>query len=218
MASECGKWYNYPNEKRCRGGGGTPLGASHREVAPMTDPQHTLPQTAPQVKTIDCPTCGRRRHRGVGGECSTCTNYRRKHGEARPFGAGDGRAINARRGENHGGWKGDAATVKSGRMRARKNYRQLGTCERCGTPATDRHHRNGNTLDNSQENIAHLCRRCHMIVDGRLDRFRAINPPPKAPKPCAVCGRPSKPLRKGRCHACNEYFRRNEVDRPKEAL
>jgi hypothetical protein len=36
---------------------------------------------------------------------------------------------------------------------------------------------------------------------------------PRPPRPCAVCGRPAKPLRRGRCHACDEYFRRRGVER-----
>jgi NMD protein affecting ribosome stability and mRNA decay len=33
-------------------------------------------------------------------------------------------------------------------------------------------------------------------------------------EPCKQCGKPSKPLRRGLCHACNEYFRRNGTHRP----
>jgi hypothetical protein len=54
-----------------------------------------------------------------------------------------------------------------------------------------------------------------MEEDGRLAAFlshRADNSAP--PKPCANCQRPSKPLRKGLCGACNEYQRRNGVPRP----
>ncbi len=34
------------------------------------------------------------------------------------------------------------------------------------------------------------------------------------PKPCVNCNRPSKPLRHGRCHSCNEYVRRHGIERP----
>ncbi len=40
----------------------------------------------------------------------------------------------------------------------------------------------------------------------------------KPAKPCSNCSIPSKPLRKGRCHACNEYLRRNGKERPCELL
>lgn len=115
----------------------------------------------------------------------------------------------------HPNFKGDAATDGAKRMRARKLYR-LGMCQRCKkTRATDRHHKDGDTGNNTPSNIAKLCRRCHMIEDGRLDGLaaaRAKRNLPKKAKPCAICGTPSKPLRKGRCHRCNEYFRRNAVE------
>jgi hypothetical protein len=52
-------------------------------------------------------------------------------------------------------------------------------CDRCGKPGRDRHHRDGNTLNNEPENIECLCRRCHMEIDGRLARFPTL---PKAAK------------------------------------
>jgi hypothetical protein len=46
-------------------------------------------------------------------------------------------------------------------------------CERCETDgAVDRHHKDGDPFNNVPENIASLCRRCHMEVDGRLHRKR----------------------------------------------
>ncbi len=37
-------------------------------------------------------------------------------------------------------------------------------------------------------------------------------------KVCTNCRKKSKPMRKGRCHACNEYLRRNGKERPCELL
>ena len=116
-------------------------------------------------------------------------------------------------GERHYAWKGDLATVKSKRERAITLY-ELGDCEDCGKPARDRHHKDGNTGNNAPSNIAILCRRCHMAADGRLAKFRYI-PTILPPKPCKTCGLPSKPLRRGLCHKCNEYLRRNGKPRPK---
>ena len=60
-----------------------------------------------------------------------------------------------------------------------------------------------------------LCRSCHMKADGRLSRFMAIPKRlPQEPLPCSNCQKPSKPLRKKLCHACNEYKRRHGMDRP----
>jgi hypothetical protein len=47
----------------------------------------------------------------------------------------------------------------------------LGACERCGERATDRHHKDGNNKNHSAENVQALCRRCHMLLDGRLERL-----------------------------------------------
>lgn len=116
-------------------------------------------------------------------------------------------------GSEHPGWKGDNATPFAKRLRAQKAF-PLGPCEECGVIATDRHHKDGNTGNNQRSNIAILCRRCHMTIDGRLARLIAARPDlTRPPKPCVNCERLSKPLRRGRCHACNEYFRRHGHER-----
>lgn len=112
-------------------------------------------------------------------------------------------------------WKGDGAGVKSGRQRARHRYPALGVCHCCGEPARDRHHVDGNTLNNEPSNVLPVCRRCHMTIDGRLERL-AKGPRftgHKGPDRCIVCGADKHPLRKGRCHTCNEYWRRNGRER-----
>ena len=81
----------------------------------------------------------------------------------------------ARRSPN---WKGDKATVKAGRTRALRTYPTAPSeCERCGeAKRLERHHRDGDTLNNDRANIVFLCRRCHMTVDGRIIAlFRGLN-------------------------------------------
>lgn len=118
-------------------------------------------------------------------------------------------------------WKGDAAGKDAGHCRARKLY-PLGPCEHCGKPATDRHHKDGNTRNNEPSNVEVLCRRCHMLADGRLEAFakaaggRFHEPLP--PRPCSNCGRLYKPLRRGRCGACSDYFREHNRERTEEAV
>jgi len=120
-------------------------------------------------------------------------------------------------GAAHHGWKGDGALRTTKRERAQRRYR-LGTCQGCAKkPATDRHHVDGNTGNNAPSNVRLLCRRCHMLEDGRLDALHAATRGrPKQPsRPCRICGRMTKPkvLNRGRCRRCAEYFRRNGTDR-----
>jgi hypothetical protein len=107
--------------------------------------------------------------------------------------------------EQHSQWRGEHATAETKRKRARRWFKDLGTCERCHEkPATDRHHADGNTGNNDRANVRFLCRRCHMVEDGRLDAFVAGNKQrqPQPAKPCAECGKPYKPLRRGQCASC----------------
>lgn len=103
---------------------------------------------------------------------------------------------------------------RDGRFRARSFFRDIGKCETClESDATDRHHLDGDTWNNERSNIRFLCRSCHMKEDGRLKRFvkSGTNAGIKNRSPaqvCSICSRLSKPLRHGRCHRCNEYFRR----------
>lgn len=142
------------------------------------------------------------------GLCVACYRFERRTGSPRPY-RGDGRKLNPSRGENHPEWKGDAACSEAKRHRAQLLY-PLGKCEKCPKPATDRHHLDDDPGNNLPENINKLCRRCHMIADGRLPLFLTYssNRPIQPPKPCRNCGRLSKPLRRGLCKACAEYQRR----------
>ncbi len=118
-------------------------------------------------------------------------------------------------GPDHHSWKGMNVPKKCGGRRARRLFEIVGPCELCRKRATDRHHRDGNPLNNDPNNLQALCRKCHMVSDGRLARFKQLASAPKAhsPKrPCENCGTPSKPLRKGRCHKCTEFFRRNGAE------
>ena len=80
-------------------------------------------------------------------------------------------------GDQHPNWKGDAITEKSGRSRAIRAFPMIGRCVKCGASKAERHHKNGNTADNSPENIEIVCRRCHMKEDGRLAAFTASSIP-----------------------------------------
>jgi hypothetical protein len=126
------------------------------------------------------------------------------------------------RGKRHHNWKGETARPNSHRARARENYVLPALCQECGVaPATQRHHRDGHTANNEPDNIAFVCSRCHMTIDGRLDAFSqrlatAWSPrrEPQDPKPCAECGQPSKPLTRGLCKRC--YGRRYRQSRARQ--
>lgn len=89
-------------------------------------------------------------------------------------------------GAAHHSWKGDAITRASGRGRAERLYPDIGPCAKCGSLKSERHHLDDNTLNNDPLNIAILCRRCHMLSDGRI--------PPKTNCKVAGCTRPSDKL------------------------
>ena len=64
-------------------------------------------------------------------------------------------------GEDHHAWKGSEVDAQQGRKRALRRF-ELSACERCGKPGNDRHHRDGNPINNEASNIESLCRSCHV--------------------------------------------------------
>lgn len=73
-----------------------------------------------------------------------------------------------RRGEQHHNWRGDGVSRKGGRKRALRTYVDIGPCVQCGATRAERHHKDDNTANNAPDNIEILCRRCHMMADGRI--------------------------------------------------
>ena len=71
-------------------------------------------------------------------------------------------------------WKGNDAVTHTGNSRARRWYGKR-SCNKCGAENSEIHHKDGNTLNNSPENIQHLCRKHHMIADGRHQRLLKRN-------------------------------------------
>ena len=87
-----------------------------------------------------------------------------------------------RRGASHYAWLGSKVSVKGGRSRALRLFKDVGPCVMCGAIRSERHHVDGNTANNEPANVVVVCRRCHMRADGRLDTFKklAIANQPKA--------------------------------------
>lgn len=87
-------------------------------------------------------------------------------------------------------------------------------CQCCGRAGQlDMHHE-----DYSKPfDVQWLCRSCHMYQDGRMDAIHSemvTYSKIRGHKPCVICRRIAGALRKGRCHACNEYLRRHGRERP----
>lgn len=167
-----------------------------------------------RMKKCDNPICetlvGDRARR-----CPICQNYLRRTGRDRT------RIIRhpkgGRAGPLHHRWKGADATKGTQRERVQTRV-PLHRCERCGARAIDRHHVDGDTGNNSLGNVVCLCRRCHMIEDGRMARFletgrRTHISNRKPPRPCKTCHALATVFWYGECHACNEYRRRRGVSR-----
>jgi hypothetical protein len=75
-------------------------------------------------------------------------------------------------GEMHQNWKGNDIAVRSGRTRALRKFPIPDRCEKCRRVGRlDRHHKDDNTANNERSNISFLCRKCHMTVDGRINRM-----------------------------------------------
>lgn len=74
-------------------------------------------------------------------------------------------------GTNNPNWKGEKCGRRSGNCRARRLYLKCQPCIICGAHNGERHHKDGDTLNNSPANIVFLCRRHHMEADGRLARL-----------------------------------------------
>lgn len=83
-------------------------------------------------------------------------------------------------------WKGDNASQGQGNIRAIKLFPILGKCELCERNATDRHHKDGNTLNNEPTNIQRLCRKHHIFLDGRLMNLKPFMNGAKLPVEAVV--------------------------------
>ena len=94
-------------------------------------------------------------------------------------------------GPDHHAWKGDAIIPKSGRSRAIRKYPTIGACQLCAAKRAERHHIDGNTANNDPSNIAIVCRKCHMLADGRLKEFIELI---KRIQPRAIAARWNKTL------------------------
>lgn len=82
--------------------------------------------------------------------------------------AGENNSNFGRFGDKHFKWKGNEASVQAGNKRAKILFPVLGKCELCDNLAIDRHHKDGNTLNNNPSNVQFLCRSDHMKEEQKL--------------------------------------------------
>jgi len=70
----------------------------------------------------------------------------------------------------------------------------IGCCSRCAKPdASDVHHKDGNHLNNSPDNLERICRSCHNLAHNRKGS-------------CVICGLPQKGL--GYCAKHYQRFKK----------
>lgn len=100
--------------------------------------------------------------------------------------------------------------------KCQRMYPVLGMCERvpCQSEAPERHHVDGDTTNNTRHNVEFLCYGCHKLVHGDIATGRWRPPQRQPAKPCRNCTKLAKPTWYGRCHTCNQYFRRTGTERP----
>lgn len=72
-------------------------------------------------------------------------------------------------GEKHPRWVGDNSTRHTGHRRAEKAF-SPGACDVCAKPYTgghsvERHHKDGNSLNNGPQNVAFLCPKDHKAAE-----------------------------------------------------
>lgn len=128
------------------------------------------------------------------------------------------RKRNSYKGSDGPNWKGEQSiNLQTGRVRAQAAFPVLGICQHCNLkPAKDRHHIDNNTYNNDPSNVALLCRKCHMIADGRLVALmKHLRHDVKPPRPCKTCECLTKIVRHGECPKCYEWRNRNGFTRPK---
>jgi hypothetical protein len=72
-------------------------------------------------------------------------------------------AKRTRWGDEHHAWRGDDVRRIEGRKRAERRFTAV-ECSLCAARPAERHHIDGNPLNNEPGNIAILCRPCHVAA------------------------------------------------------
>ena len=112
-----------------------------------------------------------------------------------------GKWLGSKRVEGDSNWGGDQILATSGRLRARRYFKLPSKCQRCPAKASDRHHRDGNPLNNDPSNIEFLCRSCHMREDGRSKAAIEVASKHTGKKRGPLI----KPYKYGKCSVCGKF-------------
>lgn len=76
---------------------------------------------------------------------------------------------NANRGKKSGSWKGNKVKYRGLHSWIVKNWGKADICENCGSVKyIDWHNKDGKYNREDKNNWEQLCRRCHMLKDGRI--------------------------------------------------
>lgn len=100
-------------------------------------------------------------------------------------------------------------SVQCGNAWARNHF-PLRDCDGCGATRTERHHVDGNPMNNDGANIAILCRKCHGKAHSLMNKtgspvvFWRSDVAESRWLICSACGYKWPSLIKGRCRRC--YF------------
>jgi len=122
------------------------------------------------ITTKICPDCSGPKYR-YANYCKLCAAKGSRNGMHGKMQSDETRALISqkatgrprpeRRMEGHPMWKGGDASRNQGHIRAQSLYPELLPCDECGLPNTERHHIDGDTLNNTTENVVFLCRPHH---------------------------------------------------------
>ena len=77
-------------------------------------------------------------------------------------------------GANNSNWRHESNNYGTGHSRAIATF-TLEPCVVCGSEKSERHHIDGNYMNNERSNIMFLCRKHHMQEDGRMAKWLARN-------------------------------------------
>lgn len=103
----------------------------------------------------------------------------------------------------------------SGRKQAQRKIKAE-VCEMCGGDLIlQRHHKNGDATDNTMENIAVLCQKCHTTTHMMIGNWGHGK---VRPATCVVCGEMFKPKRSRRAKLCGNQECAREYGRKSAGL